>query len=88
MFKPKNPCQSCGMPLSRDPQGGGTHQDGTLHKEYCSYCYRAGTFTEPDITMVEMMDKVQGKLKEMWIPPFIGKYFTRSIPQLKRWRNR
>lgn len=76
------------MPLARDPQGGGTQKDGTLHKEYCSYCYRAGTFTEPDITMGEMMDKVQGKLNKMWIPPFIGKFFTRSIPQLKRWRNR
>ncbi len=23
-------CQSCGMPLSKDPQGGGTEADGSL----------------------------------------------------------
>ncbi|MBC7771253.1 MAG: hypothetical protein H7210_02040 [Pyrinomonadaceae bacterium] len=29
MFRPKGPaCQSCGMPLSKDPRGGGTNADG------------------------------------------------------------
>ncbi len=74
------------MPLSKDKKGGGTNRDGTLNKEYCSHCYTKGTFKEPNLTLDQMKDKVQGKLKEMWIPSFIGKYFTRSIPQLKRWR--
>ncbi len=84
MFGPK--CQSCGMPLSKDPQKGGTNQDGTLSTEYCSYCYQQGSFTEPDITVDQMIDKVNTKLKEMWIPGFLGKYFTRGISQLKRWK--
>lgn len=86
MFKPKNPCQSCGMPLARDPQGGGKNLDGTTSKEYCSHCYYQGAFKEPHLTVDQMKDKVQEKLREMWIPSFIGKYFTKSIPQLKRWR--
>ncbi len=88
MFKPKNPCQSCGMPLAKDAKGGGTNLDGSLNKEYCSHCYHDGAFKEPNLTVHQMMDKVHGKLKEMWIPAFIGKYFTRTVPQLKRWRIR
>jgi len=86
MFKPKNPCQSCGMPLARDPHGGGKNLDGTVNKEYCSLCYHQGAFREPSMTVDAMMDLVHSKLNDMWIPSFIGKYFTRSIPQLKRWR--
>jgi hypothetical protein len=26
-------CQSCGMPLKQDPQGGGTNADGSKNKE-------------------------------------------------------
>ena len=28
-------CQSCGMPLSRDPNGGGTNADGSASAMYC-----------------------------------------------------
>ena len=38
-------CQSCGMPLSKDPNGGGTNADGTKNTSYCSYCYQNGSFT-------------------------------------------
>jgi hypothetical protein len=45
-IKPKGPaCQSCGMPLSRDPKGGGTEADHSLSKEFCSHCYVDGKFT-------------------------------------------
>lgn len=86
MFSPKDPCQSCGMPLSKDPQKGGTESDGTKSKDYCSYCYQNGSFTEPDITVEDMVKKVDAKLRDMWIPSFIGKYFTKDIPTLKRWK--
>ena len=39
-------CQSCGMPMSKDPQHGGTNRDGTKSADYCSYCYVAGEFTK------------------------------------------
>jgi len=42
-------CQSCGMPMKKDPRGGGTDADGTRSPEYCSYCYQDGTFPSPGI---------------------------------------
>ena len=89
MFKLKGPCcQSCGMPLSKDAKGGGTEADGKVSTEYCSHCYLQGAFTDPDVTVEEMVKLVEGKLQEMYIRGFIGKFFTRDIPQLKRWKNK
>lgn len=89
MFKPKGPyCQSCGMPLSKDEKGGGTEADGTRSTEYCSHCYAAGQFTDPNLTADQMVVKVQGKMKEMHVPGFLAKSFTKDIPTLKRWASR
>ena len=86
MFKPKGPyCQSCGMPLSKDAKGGGTEADGSKSTEYCSHCYVAGKFTEPDITVNQMVEKVQAKMREMYIPGFMARSFTKDIPTLRRW---
>jgi hypothetical protein len=88
MFKPKGPyCQSCGMPLSKDKKGGGTEKDGSKSSEYCSNCYKDGKFVLPDITVDEMILRVKGKMKEMHIPGFLANYFTKGIPQLKRWKH-
>lgn len=87
MFKPKGPfCQSCGMPMAKDEQGGGTQADGVAKStEYCSKCYQNGAFTEPDITFEAMKEKVMGKMKEMHIPKFLAKYFVKDMAKLKRW---
>ena len=86
MFKPKGPyCQSCGMPLSKDMNGGGTEADRTRSTEYCSHCYQDGKFTMPDLSVDEMVARVRGKMKEMHIPGFLANRFTRDIPSLKRW---
>jgi putative zinc ribbon protein len=87
MFGPKGPfCQSCGMPLSRDALSGGTNADGSRSAEYCSHCYRSGRFTEPNLSVEEMMAKVEGKLRDMHIPRFLARRFTRDIPRLSRWQ--
>ncbi|HUR62515.1 MAG TPA: zinc ribbon domain-containing protein [Candidatus Thermoplasmatota archaeon] len=87
MFGPKGPfCQSCGMPLSKDKGGGGTEKDWTKSTEYCSNCYRAGEFTQPDLTVGQMQERVMGRMKEMHIPGFMARRFTKGIPDLKRWR--
>lgn len=78
-------CQSCGMPLSKDPQGGGTETDGSRSTMYCGHCYQQGKFTLPNITVHEMIDLVNGKMKEMHIPGFLAYFMTRNIPKLKRW---
>jgi hypothetical protein len=87
-FGPKGPfCQSCGMPLSKDENGGGSNSDGTKSSEYCSKCYVNGAFTDPNLTVDQMQDKVRGKMKEMHFPGFMASYFVKDIPKLKRWSN-
>ena len=76
------------MPLSKDPLGGGSNADGSLSSEYCSHCYRKGVFTQPDITMEEMMKLVEGKLRSMHIPGFLARRFSREVPTLRRWRGK
>ncbi len=89
MFKPKGPyCQSCGMPLSKDEKGGGTEASGARSADYCSHCYAGGKFTEPHLTANEMAEKVRAKMKEMHIPSFLARGFTKDIPTLKRWAAR
>ena len=79
-------CQSCGMPMKRDPQNGGTNSDGSKNSDYCSYCYKDGRFTSPEINTPQKMQQFCiKKMKEMGMPGFVAWFFTRSIPKLKRW---
>ena len=39
-------CQSCGMPMEKDPGRGGTMEDGTRTQQYCSLCYEKGAFKD------------------------------------------
>jgi hypothetical protein len=73
------------MPLAKDERGGGTEADGRKSERYCSHCYFAGKFTEPNLTAEQMVEKVRGKMKEMHIPEFLAKSFTKDIPTLGRW---
>jgi hypothetical protein len=74
------------MPLSKDPQGGGTEANGSKSPMYCSHCYQGGKFTLPDLTVGQMQDRVKSKMKEMRIPGFLGYFFARKVPKLKRWQ--
>lgn len=80
-------CQSCGMPLNKDVQGGGTEADGSKSVKYCSLCYRGGQFLQPDFTVEEMQEHCIGKLQEKGMPRFMGWLFTRSLPKLERWHH-
>ena len=79
-------CQSCGMPLKRDEQGGGTNTDGSKSTVYCSHCFQRGEFVLTNITAEEMQARVRQKLAEMGLPRFVAGLFTRGIPKLERWR--
>lgn len=83
-------CQSCGMPLSGDPQLLGTNADGSKNEDYCEYCYVDGKYTV-DTTMDRMIefciphvlaanpqmteDSARAMMKEMY-------------PTLKRWQGK
>jgi hypothetical protein len=86
LFGPKGPfCQSCGMPLSKDPGAGGTNADGSKSTEYCSKCYAGGQFVDPSITFDQMKEKVLGRMKQMGLPKFLANYFVKDMANLKRW---
>ncbi|GAB6097011.1 zinc ribbon domain-containing protein [Desulfatiferula olefinivorans] len=81
-------CQSCGMPMKKDPKLGGTNADGSRNPEYCSYCYENGSFTSPEIdTPFKMQAFCILKMKEAGMPGWVAWLFTRGIPRLKRWKN-
>ena len=74
------------MPLSKDVSGGGTNSDGSKSNMYCSNCFDGGKFKQPDWTVQQMQDFVKNKMKEMGFPGFIAGIFTKSIPNLIRWK--
>lgn len=80
-------CQSCGMPMKKDPKGGGSNSDGSINLDFCSYCFENGKFTQENITADEMQKFVIGKMKEMGFPGFLAKFFAKGIPKLKRWNS-
>jgi hypothetical protein len=78
-------CQSCGMPISKDPEKGATNLDGTKSNLYCSYCYQNGEFTFKG-TMKEMQIFCKQKMRENGFSKFIALLFTRCIPILHLWK--
>lgn len=79
-------CQSCGMPLNKDTQGGGTNADGSKSLLYCGYCYQKGEFTHPG-----PVNEFQDFCKENMIASGHSKFkswlFTRGMKRLSRWKN-
>ncbi len=80
-----NFCQSCAMPIDA-PGKMGTEIDGSLNKEYCTYCYQKGVFVNPGMTLPEMKLLVKTKMEEMKIDPPIISSCVNMLPGLKRWR--
>jgi hypothetical protein len=73
------------MPLEKDGNFG-TNADGSKNQEYCIYCYKNGAFVNPDLTLQEMLDKVEHIMKQMDTPKEIIDKIKQIIPQLKRWK--
>lgn len=86
MGKSYKNCQSCGMPLKKDPKGGATNVDGSISKMYCSYCFEDGKFLQPDWAATQMQEFSKRKLKEMGFPGFLAGFFSKGIPKLERWK--
>ena len=82
----RNFCQSCGMPMDKDPNGGGTLADGKTSSEYCSFCFADGAFLwqGSDVRAYQKM-VVEQMVKNGWWYP-LAWFFTRQIPKLRRWK--
>ncbi|WP_372574513.1 zinc ribbon domain-containing protein [Ruegeria jejuensis] len=79
-------CQSCGMPLSKDPEGGGSEADGSLSTTYCSICYAEGAFRHPDASLSEFQAYCVDALAAKGMPRILAWAFTRGMGKLDRWR--
>ncbi|HNQ32183.1 MAG TPA: zinc ribbon domain-containing protein [Methanoculleus sp.] len=82
-------CQSCGMPMGRE-EDFGTEADGALSKDYCTYCYQSGAFTEPGATIDGMAERCGAIMSQLYaIPARNAKRFSREqLSCLKRWAGR
>lgn len=80
-------CQSCGIPLGRK-EDRGTNADETSNSEYCCFCFQKGEFTEPDLTMDQMISKVTGFIAgiEHMTEEKAKVIANTFIPKLKRWQ--
>ena len=88
MEKLQNICQSCGMPLDKDPNGGGPNSDQSKSEKYCSFCFQNGTFTDEGATLEEKITKnVNIAVKMMGISEPEARQKAESIiPFLERWK--
>lgn len=82
-------CQSCGMPLSKDKQGGGTEKDGTKSTKFCSLCYTNGEFNGGNMALKEFSEisrkgMIKGGKKKLF-----AWFFSRPfmLGHLERWKN-
>lgn len=79
-------CESCGMPLAKDPEGGATLPDGSTSTQYCSLCYRDGALCYKGTDVKEFQAHVVNKMVEngWWRP--VAWVLTLGIPNLPRWK--
>ena len=74
------------MPMEK-PEDFGMSADGFRNNDYCQYCYKDGRFTEPRITMDQMIDKVASMAGKMNMSEAQAREMAKGfIHKLKRWR--
>ena len=79
-------CNSCGKPIVKEDYG--TNEDGSLNPEFCKDCFQDGKYTEPDITLTEMIVRKSKEMieKNPRLPETTATGITTTfIPGLKRW---
>ena len=82
--------EKCGAPIGAldEMYGSGTEVDGSESKDFCKQCYQNGEFTNPDISLEEMIEVVA----DIMIQGFgFDSADTKAqceagLPNLKRWR--
>ncbi|MFZ2681761.1 MAG: zinc ribbon domain-containing protein [Patescibacteria group bacterium] len=87
MFKLGAQCQSCAMPMSKDPENGGLNADGTKSTDYCSFCLRNGEFCAKE-TLEDFRKGLDEMLKAKGLSWWIRKLTWYQLPTLKRWKQK
>lgn len=77
-------CQSCAMPL--DDTVLGTDESGGRVSEYCHYCFREGRFTNPSMSLEQMIDHLTAMSSKMNMDPAAARALAQAtLPKLRRW---
>jgi len=82
-------CQSCGMPIGKDPNMTGTNTDQSRSDKYCSFCYKEGKFIDEGISLQEKIEKnIQIAVSKMNIPENKARETAENLlPKLERWKS-
>jgi len=86
--EPRGPfCQSCSMPLGK-PEDFGTDKAGYRVNDFCRHCFADGAFTEPNISMSEMLERCVRVMDSQGImaAPQARALLADVMPRLGRWR--
>lgn len=79
-------CQSCSMPIESE-QLFGTERSGEKSSDYCRYCYEAGEFKEPNLSLEEMIAICIPHIEAGGMKAKEAEAILReTLPFLKRWR--
>lgn len=88
MEKEYSICQSCGMPMEKESDFG-TNQDTSKNYEYCTFCYKNGSFVDEGITVEEKIEKnIQIAMKTGMEEDVARNLAEATIPTLKRWKKK
>lgn len=70
------------------PELFGTNANGVRSEEFCSYCFQNGKFTEPEITLQDMINKCVKIMVQKNIMPErqAREFMMNTLPNLKRWQ--
>jgi len=77
-------CQSCYTPLTWLNKA--TEDDWTKSVRYCHKCYNLWDFIDSEMTLDEMIYRVDHELSRFFIPKFLRNKFTNRIAWLERWQ--
>lgn len=81
-------CQSCGMRLSNQKDFHKISDEIKKQMTFCQTCYTDGEFTEPNLTLKEMKEKIKNRCKELGYNKLITFILTNRINDLERWRDK
>lgn len=80
-------CQSCRMVL-QNQENFNVFSEEDKKSLYCKNCYTNGHFTEPELTLDEMILKVKNRCKELKLNKIQTYFFVNRISTLQRWKEK
>ncbi len=74
------------MPMTKEGDFG-TNADGSRNADYCAHCFSKGAFTEPGMTLEQMIERLVQFAPKMNMPENkVRAMAKKNLPNLKRWR--